>query len=794
MVEENDPQAGASTIDATGEYNVNYILLDTIKEYLTFNQVWKRIKNGLGSKATRNSCQLTLITQLGDVKMFNSDAQKLIQEIRTIQVESSILGKPFAEDTLFSTLQKCMIWHPMYKDTIATVHHLNFDALAIALSMCQLAIESVPAQKWDPWQANARIAGSTKKGNSAKEADANDTRATWSKNCKICCYEIWYSLTPGWKRPQNQKDTAHWILDSGASFHMANDYSIIINPKTCQKCVFTAGSEILEATAVGDVNISTEHGDIFLQNILTFIQQLWHEHLGHPGQDKARVIVKKLADQMTMEMDPDTALTCEQCIQSKSTIAQMGQGSGERATAPLDLVHIDLIIDLLHATEHTCMLVLVDDHSKQRNRVASDCGVQQQTERPGYSLERKGWLFYSPDYRPNIFWSNLAKFLEPKHWTDWTEWRPMNVSPPLTLTDEEDPNDLWYSEENLFDKSNQESLDEYTNMDPDQEADNQTSHKAWTNNNTFGLMATNLPAGVNTIDTRWVLKIKTDANLVPMKFKARLVAQRFTQKAGVDYTEIFAPVAPIQLIRGVLVLAVVQNWEVDTIDVKQAYLNSSLHHDVYLQPLVGTTVPPGKVLKLMKGLYGLKQSGGMADDITIITAYIDDMLIVSPSQNEVDCTKGEIMRKWGTQDNGSIKEFLGIKITRDRKQGSISLDLMAYIQVMSKKYQELVGQLLGNFGMTHVDTDRQGMEGGNPCAQVSKPNKKSGDHTDEAVMMYTDTNWASDATNGGRSMSGVITYIYRCLCFEQIVKDASKSAKIQPNTGNSSTLTCGITL
>lgn len=49
---------------------------------------------------------------------------------------------------------------------------------------------------------------------------------------------------------------------------MANDYSIIINPKTCQKCVFTAGSEVLEATAVGDVNISTEHGDVFLQNVL----------------------------------------------------------------------------------------------------------------------------------------------------------------------------------------------------------------------------------------------------------------------------------------------------------------------------------------------------------------------------------------------------------------------------------------------------------------------------------------------------------------------------------------------
>ena len=166
------------TIDTTGEYNVNYILLDIIKEYLTFNQVWKRIENGLGGEAMRNSCQLTLITQLGDINMFNSDAWKLIQEIRTIQVESSILGRPFADDTLFSTLQKCMIWHPMYKDTIATVHHLNFDALTIALSMCQLAIESIPAQKWDPQQANARIASSTEKGGPAKEMDADNTKTT----------------------------------------------------------------------------------------------------------------------------------------------------------------------------------------------------------------------------------------------------------------------------------------------------------------------------------------------------------------------------------------------------------------------------------------------------------------------------------------------------------------------------------------------------------------------------------------------------------------------------------------
>ncbi|SAM85847.1 uncharacterized protein UBRO_21018 [Ustilago bromivora] len=97
------------TIDTVGDYNVNYLLLDIIREYLTFNQVWKKIKNGLGSKATRYSCWLALITQLGDIKMFHADTRKLIQEIRAIQAEGSILGRPFADNTLFSALQKCMI-------------------------------------------------------------------------------------------------------------------------------------------------------------------------------------------------------------------------------------------------------------------------------------------------------------------------------------------------------------------------------------------------------------------------------------------------------------------------------------------------------------------------------------------------------------------------------------------------------------------------------------------------------------------------------------------------------------
>ncbi|SYW83870.1 uncharacterized protein UHO2_03098 [Ustilago hordei] len=744
------------TIDTTGEHNVNYLILDVIKEYLTFNQVWRKIENSLMNEATKTSHRLVLISQLNDIKMFHSDARKLIQEIWSIQTESSLLGKPFANDTLFSALQKCMIWHPVYKETVATVHQIDFNTLTTALSIWQTAVESIPAQKIDPQQASTRTAGNNDQNEWARETEAEADNS----------HEAWCSLTLPlkWQDPPNTKETAHWILDSG--------------------WIITTRSKVLEAAAIGDASISTDYGEISLQNVLyvkhlnvnllstnslmdegaqvildttgsqIFLtnsmtlkiaknceqgllefrgdtwqesamatstplfegideefehienelkvskQQLWHEHLGHPGRDKAKAITSKLKDKHTMELDPNTALTCEQCIQSKSTSARMGQGSSERAIGPLDLIHVDLIIDLSHMMEYTCTLVLVDNHSKyvyaqpltqkshvftQLKRIVSfletqtdqklkairsdqgtewrsndalewllEKGIEWQTT-IGYNskqngwvermnrtlgekmrmllmqrrlpkkfwpymiraaafkinltpsidnefpyqamfsklpdLERKGWLFYSLDYNPNMFWSNSAKFMESKCWSDRMEWQLVNTKAPPAMMTEENFEDLGYNKENIFDETDEGPLQEYMDMETDSEERlsrgtvevmeqgsiakaqidkwrknlDPTIHKALNGEDRKhweeamqkeldGLEAMgtweiiDLPKGANTIDMHWVLKIKTDANLMLTKFKARLVARGFTQCEGIDYTEVFAPVVPIQSI------------------------------------------------------------------------------------------------------------------------------------------------------------------------------------------------------------------------------------------------------
>ncbi|SPC65486.1 uncharacterized protein UHOD_11078 [Ustilago sp. UG-2017b] len=88
---------------------------------------------------------------------------------------------------------KCTIWHPVYKETVATVHQIDFNTLTTALSIRQTAVESVPAQKIDPRQASARTAGNDDQNKWARETEAKaDNSHASSRNagrpCRIRCW------------------------------------------------------------------------------------------------------------------------------------------------------------------------------------------------------------------------------------------------------------------------------------------------------------------------------------------------------------------------------------------------------------------------------------------------------------------------------------------------------------------------------------------------------------------------------------------------------------------------------
>ena len=95
-----------------------------------------------------------------------------------------------------------------------------------------------------------------------------------------------------------------------------------------------------------------------------------------------------------------------------------------------------------------------------------------------------------------------------------------------------------------------------------------------------------------------------------MKYKARLVAKGYVQRQGVNYEEVFAPVARLETVRLLLALAAQEDWKVHHMDVKSAFLNGDLTEEVYVEQPVGYEKKDeeGKVYKLKKALYGLKQA------------------------------------------------------------------------------------------------------------------------------------------------------------------------------------------
>ena len=119
-----------------------------------------------------------------------------------------------------------------------------------------------------------------------------------------------------------------------------------------------------------------------------------------------------------------------------------------------------------------------------------------------------------------------------------------------------------------------------------------------------------LPAGHHAIGLKWVFKVKRDELGNIIRHKARLVAKGYVQRAGVDFDEVFAPVARMESIRTLLALAAHEGWKVHHMDVKSAFLNGDLREEVYVSHPPGFIVGNDdvKVLHLRKALYGLCQA------------------------------------------------------------------------------------------------------------------------------------------------------------------------------------------
>lgn len=222
-------------------------------------------------------------------------------------------------------------------------------------------------------------------------------------------------------------------------------------------------------------------------------------------------------------------------------------------------------------------------------------------------------------------------------------------------------------------------------------------NKTWT--------VTELPHGRKAIGSKWVFKSKVSAT-GEKQYKARLVAQGFTQQFGIDFDEVFAPVANSTTLKILLTVAGMKSFHVRHYDVKSAFLNGELKEEIYMRPPPGVN-ENGKVYRLQKSLYGLKQAANVwnqklhdtltktgsvrskEDDclysyasggvVIYLLVHVDDILAVSNSVPSLKNYMNIVGRAFEIKDLGEVKSYLGISLQRN-EEGFFEMSQSEYIQ------------------------------------------------------------------------------------------------------------------
>jgi len=240
--------------------------------------------------------------------------------------------------------------------------------------------------------------------------------------------------------------------------------------------------------------------------------------------------------------------------------------------------------------------------------------------------------------------------------------------------------------------------------------------RAHLDNGTWELVR--LPHGKHAIGSRWVFKIKKNADGSVDRYKGRLVAKGYAQKHGVDYTDTFAPTARFAALRTVIALAAIEDWELESVDISTAFLNGDIDADVYMKIPDGVEIEGAQgrewVLRLLKGLYGIKQGPRIwskklnhelsklgfnrlecdhsvfifeRDDLKLIVpVHVDDLVIVSKSKHAIAAFKTELTKVFKIRDLGPTSLILNVKLECDRSKRTITLNQTHYIDSIISDY------------------------------------------------------------------------------------------------------------
>jgi hypothetical protein len=222
-----------------------------------------------------------------------------------------------------------------------------------------------------------------------------------------------------------------------------------------------------------------------------------------------------------------------------------------------------------------------------------------------------------------------------------------------------------------------------------------------------------IPEGTNLVDNKWVFKVKYTPDGRIDRFKARLVARGYSQMKGQDFDETFAPTMRKESFRIILAIAAYFGWQLDHMDVDNAFLESTILEEIFMSIPEGIKGQDGKCCRIRKGLYGLKQSarnwylvlvsqfkklgfrqtkdpGLFVNPKTrvVIGFHVDDLLIGGADREAVKATKNALSERFKMKDLGELTHFLGMRIRRS-KTGAITLDQSQYTRAILTRFDML---------------------------------------------------------------------------------------------------------
>ncbi|CAI5530873.1 unnamed protein product [Closterium sp. Naga37s-1] len=224
------------------------------------------------------------------------------------------------------------------------------------------------------------------------------------------------------------------------------------------------------------------------------------------------------------------------------------------------------------------------------------------------------------------------------------------------------------------------------------------------------------PPGANIVSGMWIFRVKRPPGSPPV-FKARYVAQGFSQRQGVDYFQTFSPTPKMTTLRVLLHVAAQRDYELHSLDFSTAFLQGSLHKEIWLRRPPGFTgsFPAGTQWSLRRPVYGLCQAPrewhdtlrttlaalGFAPSTAdrslflrtdtllppfYVLVYVDDLVFATADTAGLAHVKSELQKRHMCTDLGELRSYLGLQITRDRARRTITLTQSHMVQQVLQRF------------------------------------------------------------------------------------------------------------